>query len=148
MRIIHERGYNWKGTITGAQRNFPLSRSQVYPFKLAKNLPWQEYLELIASSYLGVFHSKGLASCAVLGACTGTPFLGTQFAEGIVNCFPELAVKWGNYEEMAKLAIRLIKEPEWYDEIAMKAEERVDKIYSFEQIRKQLELILKERDLL
>jgi len=65
-----------------------------------------------------------------------------------VNCFPELAVKWGSYEEMAKLAIRLIKEPEWYDEIAMKAEKRVDEIYSFEEIRKQLELILKEKDLL
>jgi len=148
MRIIHKKGYNWRGTITRAQRNFPLSRSQVYPFQLAQSLPWQEYLDLVASSYLGIFHSKGLASCAVLGACTGTPFLGTQFAEGIVNCFPELAVKWGNYEEMAKLAIRLIKEPDWYDEVVRKAEERVDKIYSFEEIRKQLDLILKERDLL
>jgi hypothetical protein len=148
MRIIQEKGYNWRGTITGTERNFPLSRSQVYPFRLAKNLPWQEYLKLIASSYFGIFHSKGLASCAVLGACTGTPFLGTQFAEGIVNCFPELAVRWGNYEEMEKLVIRLIKEPEWYEEIARKAGERADKIYSFREIRNQLELILKEKDLL
>lgn len=148
MRMIHMKGYNWRGTITGAQSNFPFSRRQVYPFQLAQSLPWQEYLDLVASSYLGIFHSKGLASCAVIGACTGTPFLGTQFAEGIVNCFPELAVKWGDYEEMAKLAIRLMKEPEWFDEVVRKAEERVDKIYSFEEIRKQLDLILKERDLL
>jgi len=148
MRMIHKKGYNWRGTITGAQSNFPFSRRQVYPFQLSQYMPWEEYLDLVASSYLGIFHSKGLASCAVLGACTGTPFLGTQFAEGIVNCFPELAVKWGNYEEMAKLAIRLIEEPEWYDEVVRKAEERVDKIYSFEEIRKQLDLILKERDLL
>jgi len=148
MRIIHKEGYKWRGTITGAQSNFPFSRRQVYPLQLAEYLPWQEYLDLIASSYLGIFHSKGLASCAVLGACTGTPFLGTQFAEGIVNCFPELVVEWGNYKEMATLATRLIKEPEWYDEVVRKAEERVDKIYSFKEIRKQLNVILKERDLL
>jgi hypothetical protein len=148
MRAIHKKGYNWRGTITGAQSDFPFSRRQVYPFQLAQYLPWQEYLDFVASSYLGIFHSKGIASCAVLGACVGTPFLGTQFAEGIVNCFPELVVEWGNYEKMAELAIRLIKEPAWYDEVVSKAEERVDKIYSFREIRKQLNIILKERDLL
>jgi len=132
----------WKAGLTHIrQRKCP---SPLY--KLG-TLKWWDYVDWISKSYLGVFNARdgGFATIAGFGACLKTPFVGSDTADYIVECFPDLARDMKDYGGQANLCKRLINEESFWREMTEKGFNICKTKYSFEGRKNALYEELKKR---
>lgn len=90
LNIVAKKHDDFKGYMTHIRR-----RGGYEPFIKLPTLPYPDFLKLMGESYLGMFNSVGggLASIAGFGAVLNTPFVGSDLADYLVECFPDLYTK-------------------------------------------------------
>lgn len=135
----------WKAGLTHTrQRPDPL------PFYKMGVLDWWDYVEWISKSYLGVFNAfgGGLASMAGVGAVLKTPFVGSDTADYIIECFPDLIRGYKDVNGQAKLCTRLIEDKSFWKEMSDKGFRIAQEKYSFQGAKENLYKELRDRDII
>jgi len=117
------------------------------PYDKLGVLPWWDYVDQVAKSYMGLFNARGggLASVAGMGAVLKTPFVGSTTADYIVECFPDLVRPLSDYGGQAALCKRLIEDEGFWWEVAEKGFNIAKEKLSFEGARKRLHAELRKR---
>jgi len=136
---------DWKAGLTHTRKR-PIDS----PFYKMGVLPWWEYVEWISKSYMGIFNAVGggLASVAGLGAVLKTPFVGSNTADYILECFPDLVRDCKDISGQANLCKRLINEESFWREVTEKGLNIAREKYSFEGAKTRLYNELKKREII
>jgi len=135
----------WKAGLTHTRK-----RPVPSPFYKMGVLDWWDYVEWISKSYLGVFNAVGggLASMAGVGAVLKTPFVGSDTADYIIECFPELIKPYKDINGQIKLCKRLINDEGFWREITEKGYKIAQEKYSFEGAKEIIYKQLKDRNII
>lgn len=138
FKKFRDRGYRWNGIITRTQE-------PSLPFQNFFWLNWETYKERVSSSFAGIFHATGCTSPGYIAAMLGTPYLGTTLGDGMVDCFPDLAVPFGDVDKSVELLVRLVEDETFYEEVREKARNSAIKYYSWNNARKEFYTKIKKK---
>jgi len=146
LKELHSLGkkYQMSGIMTKTEKD----RDDLKPFSPLGTLWFPSFLERIALSRFGIYNSLGIATFGGLGAIVGTPIVGNEWCQYIVDCFPRLVRPAKDIKGMAKICQRLIDDPGWWTWNIDRGRERVKKFHSLEASKKGLNKLLEKRGLI
>lgn len=113
--------------------------------KLLRHMPNFAFNEKMASALLFIeeYPCPCFSRGTVVSAAVGTPQVGNDMNEPSTRCFPDLTVKFGNWEEWTNLADRLITDEKFWTEQRDQGFKNVDYYNSHGFKERMLELYKK-----
>lgn len=105
------------------------------------------FIKIVSNRIVGLFNFPGAGGIGLIGACVGTPFIGSNRAQIMKDLNPSCTFDENDYLGQASMLNRLLNDQSYYNELVTKNYELANK-FTFSNCKDNLMKVLKERDLI